>query len=160
MTNSTAYRKYIFASIFALSNRLQKLGDRVNDSMTMKQWMLISAISQSDGKMLTIGETASMIGTSHQNVKKMALILQQQGFLSLTKHPTDGRAVLLSLTDRGADYFTRRSDTEQAFLRDVFQSFDRETITGLCNGLWLLGQNIELLERSGNHRVDEDDAVG
>jgi len=139
-------REYIFASMFALSNRLQKLGDRLNGYMTIKQWMLIAVIEKSEKQELPIGEVAAIIGSSHQNVKKMAIILQKQGFLTLTKHPDDGRSTLLSITDYCKDYFIKRAAIEEAFLHSIFQGFSAENITGLYNGLRLLQGNIEMLE--------------
>ena len=146
MNNYEVRVNYIFGSVFALSNRLQKLGDRLDDYMTMKQWILIAVISQSEEQKLTIGEAAAIIGTSHQNVKKMSLLLKQQGFLNMAKHPADGRVTVLSLTEHCVDYFAVRADTEAAFLGEVFQGFDEDTLSGLYHGLRLLEQNIKAME--------------
>lgn len=141
-------QEYIFGSMFTLSNRLQRLGDNVNDYMTIKQWMLIAVIGKSEGQALPIGEVAAIIGSSHQNVKKMAIILQKQGFLTLTKNPDDGRSIIISITDYCIDYFEKRGDIEEVFLQSIFQGFDKESVTGLYNGLRLLQQNIEMLEET------------
>ncbi len=159
MNDSEATINYIFGSIFALSNRLQKLGDKLDDYMTMKQWMLIAVITQSEEQKLTIGEAAAIIGTSHQNVKKMALLLKQQGFLDLAKHPDDGRATVLSLTEHCVKYFAKRERTEAAFLGNVFQGFDIDTLSGLSNGLRLLERNIETMEKRGSGRISETGTV-
>lgn len=155
MTETLSDIEYIFGSIFALSNRLQRLGDKLNDYMTMKQWLMIAAISKSESQALTIGETAALIGTSHQNIKKMAVILQKQGFLALTRHPSDARATVISLTDYCREYFARRSDTETSFLEAVFHSFDSEAISGLHQGLRLLEQNIERMEDLAGRSAEE-----
>ncbi|WP_343250866.1 MarR family transcriptional regulator [Diplocloster hominis] len=157
MTDSMTQIKYIFGSVFALANRLQKLGDRVDDYMTMKQWMLIAVISQSAGQKLTIGEAAAMIGTSHQNIKKMALLLNRQGFLDMAKHPADGRATVLSLTEYCVNYFAIRAGTEDAFLGDVFRGFDGDTLSGLYNGLRLLEKNIETMEKRSSGQISEEE---
>lgn len=155
MIDSATQVKYIFGRIFALSNRLQKLGDRVDDYITIKQWMLIEAIAQSEGQRLTIGEAAAMIGTSHQNVKKMALLLRRQGFLNLEKHPTDGRATVLSPTEHCTHYFTIRAGAEAAFLGEVFQDFDGDALSCLYSGLHLLERNIEAMENRGGGEIGE-----
>ncbi|MGC6767299.1 MarR family winged helix-turn-helix transcriptional regulator [Enterococcus sp. LJL51] len=140
-------QEYIFAGIFTLANRLQRLGDKLDDHMTIKQWMLIAVVTKAENQMLTISEAAAVIGSSHQNIKKMAVILEKQGFLTLSKAPEDGRVVRLSLTDYCKNYFSERDESEQAFLAAVFQGFDEEATAGLYKGLRLLQQNIEKLEK-------------
>lgn len=140
-------REYIFASIFTLANRVQKLGDKLEDYMTIKQWMLIAVISKSENQALTVSEAAEIIGSSHQNIKKMAVILEKQGFLTLTKHPQDRRAVVLSITDYCRAYFAERGAMEEAFLSDLFQGIDEESMTGLFRGILQLQTNIERMEQ-------------
>lgn len=148
-------REYIFASIFALANRVQKLGDKLEDYVTIKQWMLIAVISKSEGQALTISEAAEIIGSSHQNIKKMAMILEKQGFLTLTKHPQDRRAVVISITDYCRSYFEERGDAEEAFLSTLFQGIDKKTMTNLFNGILQLQANIEQMEQQTVEHKDE-----
>ncbi|MBP1046910.1 MarR family transcriptional regulator [Enterococcus sp. BWM-S5] len=144
--NNIPEREYIFASIFALANRMQKLGDKLEDYVTIKQWMLLAVLSKSEGQSLTISEAAEIIGSSHQNIKKMALILEKQGFLSLTKHPKDRRAVVVSITDYCNTYFAEREAKEEAFLQSVFQGVDSQMMTELYKGILQLQKNIEQME--------------
>ncbi|WP_086350097.1 MarR family winged helix-turn-helix transcriptional regulator [Candidatus Enterococcus clewellii] len=143
-------REYIFASIFALANRMQKLGDKLEDYVTIKQWMLIAVITKSEKQSLTIGEAAEIIGSSHQNIKKMAVILEKQGFLTLEKHPKDKRVVVISLTEYCRTYFDERGETEEAFLMSLFHGIDSEMMTSLFKGILQLQQNIERMERESN----------
>ena len=138
----------IFGGIFVLANKLQILGDRVNDYMSMKQWILIAAITKSEKESLNISELAEVIGTSYQNVKKMALILEKQGFLALKKNPRDARAVLISVTEHCREFFSQREDIEKEFLISVFKGIDKKTISGLYDGLLCLHENIKCLERA------------
>jgi DNA-binding MarR family transcriptional regulator len=147
MTNSGNDKQaYILGSIFALSNRLQTLGDKLPDYMTIKQWFLIAVISKSENNTLTIGQLATIIGSSHQNIKKMAISLQKQGFLTLNKNPSDARSVVISLTEHCIDYFKQRSHIEEMFLNAVFQDFGEEYIDGLYDGMQLLQGNVERME--------------
>lgn len=148
--NQIPEREYIFASIFALANRMQKLGDKLEDYVTIKQWMLIAVITKSEGQSLTVSEAAKIIGSSHQNIKKMAVILEKQGFLTLTKHPMDRRVVMISITEYCRTYFDERGETEEDFLQSLFRGVDEETMTGLFKGILQLQQNIEQMEREQN----------
>ena len=137
----------IFASIFILANKLQTLGDKVVDYMSMKQWLLIAAITKSGKASLNISELAETIGTSYQNVKKMAVILEKQGFLSIDKNPSDAREVLISLTELCEEYFSRREDIEREFLLSIFGGIDEKTISNLYNGILRLHENIKLFDK-------------
>lgn len=106
---------------------------------------------------MTISKAAVIIGTSHQNVKKV-LLLKQQGFLDMTKHPADGRVTMLSLTEHCVNYFAVRAGMEANFFGEVFRGFDEDTLAGLYNGLCLLEKNIETMENyDRNGGVDDLD---
>jgi DNA-binding MarR family transcriptional regulator len=142
----------VFGSIFQLSNKLQTLGDKIDDYMSMKQWMLIAAISKSEKNALNIRELAEIIGTSYQNVKKMAVILEKQGYLALQKNPADARAILISLTAKCKEYFAQRADVEKAFLQSVFEELDEKAITDLYHGIVRLHESVnkKLKKSEGN----------
>jgi DNA-binding MarR family transcriptional regulator len=133
----------IFGHIFSLSNKLQTLGDRVDDYMSMKQWMLVAAITKSGKDSLSMGELAEIIGTSYQNIKKMALILEKQGFLTLQKSPLVSRVVLISITEQCKTYFAERTDIEEQFLLSLFDGIDKKTIQNLYDGILRLHESAE-----------------
>lgn len=85
----------------------------------------------------------------------MAVILEKQGFLTLTKHPKDRRAVIISVTDYCISYFEERGDTEEAFLSTLFQGIDKKTMTNLFNGILQLQANIEQMEQQVLEHEDE-----
>lgn len=134
----------IFGNIFALSNKLQILGDKTDDYMSMKQWMLIAALAKSGKESLSISELAEIIGTSYQNVKKMAVILEKQNFLALQKNPSDARVVLISLTEQCKEYFSQRENIENDFLLSIFDGIDEKTIFDLYNGILRLHGNVNM----------------
>ena len=68
-------RKFIFASLFLLANKLQTVGDRWDETITFKQWLLLIMIIQFKGSYPTLTETAELIGTSRQNMKQLVLKL-------------------------------------------------------------------------------------
>ena len=67
-------RKFIFASLFLLANKLQTVGDRWDETITFKQWLLLIII-QFKESYPTLTETAELIGTSRQNIKQLVLKL-------------------------------------------------------------------------------------
>ncbi|WP_019910258.1 MarR family transcriptional regulator [Paenibacillus sp. HW567] len=137
---------YILGAILTLANRLQVLGDKLDDRMTMKQWLLIAIILKSGSPAPTLSDVAEMIGSSRQNVKKMALILEKQGFVTLTKDSSDARMVRLQLTEKCMVYFAGRSAREDQFMEALFHSFDAGLTGGLYSGLTRLADNISRME--------------
>lgn len=137
---------YSFGAIFGLSNRLQVLGDKFDKNISVKQWFLIAGIFKFNEEYPTISEVSSIIGSSRQNVKKMALILEKQGFLSLINDEKDGRIIRLCLSEKCRDYFKERENREDEFLLKVFKDFDVDLLEGLFKGLTQLERNLILME--------------
>ncbi|KWX77106.1 MarR family transcriptional regulator [Paenibacillus jilunlii] len=144
--DETEQQAYILGAVLTLANRLQVLGDQLDDQMTMKQWLLIAIILKSGSPAPTLSDVSAMIGSSRQNVKKMALLLEQQGFVSLTKDSRDARVLRVQLTDKCRVYFAGRSEREAHFMKALFQSFDAGSTRGLFQGLTRLTENIARME--------------
>lgn len=73
-------KAFIFGAIFTLANRLQILGDKLDENITVKQWLLLATISKSEHPAPSLSEVAKTIGNSRQNVKKWLLFLKIKVF--------------------------------------------------------------------------------
>jgi Transcriptional regulators len=133
---------YIYGGIFALSNRLQLMGDKFDANISTKQWFLIAVIASYKEALPTISMTAERAGTSRQNVKKMAVILEKCGFLKIVRDKEDGRIQRLELTSYCMEYFKQRNDREEKYLEHLFIGFDEAMLTGLFRGMKQLEENI------------------
>ncbi|WP_054941188.1 MarR family transcriptional regulator [Paenibacillus ihuae] len=137
---------YILGAFLMLANRLQVLGDKLDEKITMKQWLLIAVILKSGSPAPALSALAAMIGSSRQNVKKMALLLEKQGFVALSKDEKDARILRVRLTEECRVYFAGRHREEEQFMEDLFQDFNAELTTGLFTGLTKLTDNIARME--------------
>ncbi|WP_195575364.1 MarR family winged helix-turn-helix transcriptional regulator [Paenibacillus sp. 1001270B_150601_E10] len=144
--NDPEKQAYIFGGILALANRLQVLGDKLDENVTLKQWLLIAMILKSEHPSPTISEVAEMVGYSRQNVKKMALILEKRGFVSLIKDAHDARIFRMHLTPKCAAYFQTREEKEAQFMVALFDGFNEESTDALCKGIMKLADNIITME--------------
>ncbi|WP_040951913.1 MarR family winged helix-turn-helix transcriptional regulator, partial [Gorillibacterium massiliense] len=79
------HQKEIFGGLFVLANKLQAIGDRELGEITTKQWFLMMMIEQWGEEPPTLSELAKEMGSSRQNLKQLALKLQEKGFLSIEK---------------------------------------------------------------------------
>lgn len=145
-----AQKAFIFAEIFAVSNKLQTLGDKLDRQITIKQWLLLAAISKSTVEVPSISEISALIGTSRQNVKKMALLLEKQGFVNIRKDPNDARVLRVVQTAQCVEHFKARYNMELEFLAKLFSGLNGAQLSGLCNGLIKLTDNINIMEAQNN----------
>jgi Transcriptional regulators len=141
-TENKNMQAYIYGGIFALSNKLQLLGDKFDSNISTKQWLLIAIIANFKDEVPTISMTAEKFGSSRQNVKKMASILEKRGFLTIVKDKEDGRIQRLKLTERCIDYFKQRHEREEKYMEGLFADFDEELLTGFFRGMKQLEKNI------------------
>ena len=139
---------FVYGAIHMLSNRLQILGDRIDLTISSKQWFLLAVVSKFKGAPPNISDVADVLGTSRQNVKKMANILEKCDFLKLEKDKNDLRNTQLFLTEKCSNYFKSREHKETEYIECIFSGIDDETLDSLCTVLKKLAENTEKLLES------------
>jgi len=94
-------QKFVFGSVLIIANRMDTLLERElkEYDVTAKQWFLTVVVDNSFDNPPTIKEVAREMGSSHQNVKQVALKLEQKGLLVFEKDKKDARVTRLKLTD-------------------------------------------------------------
>ncbi|HML48047.1 MAG TPA: MarR family transcriptional regulator [Clostridia bacterium] len=149
-------KAFIFGTIFVLSNKLQLLGDQMDRRLSAKQWLLLAGILKSGSAAPTVGELAALIGSSRQNVKKMALILEKAGFVTLQKDPGDARMLRISPTQTCAAHLRTREEKELRFLESLFAGFDPDELPAFSRALAKLKQNVQEMEKQHDREEEED----
>lgn len=116
-------QKFIFGSLFVLNNNLQTVGDQYFkvDDITTRQWFLTIIIDQFGDYSPTLSEVAELMGSSHQNVKQLALKLEEKEFVKIQKDEKDARVLRLSLTHKCETFWEKRQEQDNQFIRDLFQ---------------------------------------
>jgi len=134
---------FVYGAIHSLANRMQVIGDRIDPTISTKQWFVLAAVSKFNKAPPNIGDVAKLLGTSRQNIKKIANILEQRGYLRLQKDQNDLRNIQLCLTENCYDYFKSRDQRENEYLENIFSGIDDEMLSTLCNGMKQLIENID-----------------
>jgi len=131
--------------IFLLANKLQVIGDfhLADDGITTKQWFLILIISQFKEKPPMITDVANLMGTSRQNVKQLALKLEEKGFLNIEKDKEDSRTLRLKLTEKNQWFWEKREEKDRNFVTNLFKSLSVEELDIMCQGFSKLLNEIE-----------------
>ena len=146
-----AKQAFIYGAIHILANRLQIVGDKIDPTISTKQWFVLAVVSKFKEAPPNIGDIATELGTSRQNIKKMANILEQRGFLKLEKDKSDKRIINLFLTEQCRNYFKGREQQEKEYIENIFLGVDDKMLDMLYNGMGMLIKNIDaLLENNVN----------
>jgi DNA-binding MarR family transcriptional regulator len=137
-------QQFIFGSIFLLANKLQLLGDRVTQELTLKQWFLLIIMRQMDNKFPNYNDIAKAVGTSRQNISKMIAVLHKKGMVDLHPSNTDQRAIYVTLTEKCFDYFSSKENAGNMLLDMLFSSTSPAETEQTAVMLGKLLQNAEI----------------
>ena len=140
--NDMEKKAYVFGMIFMLANKLQILGDKMDPYLTVKQWFFLAGVLRCESDAPTLTEVAVNIGSSRQNVKKIASLLERQGFVLMEKDPEDGRAVRIYLTPTCVEYLKQREEMEDRFIDELFEDFGPEDLSSLSELFQKLEGNV------------------
>jgi DNA-binding MarR family transcriptional regulator len=82
--------------------RLEQAGDAlaIPDGQSAARWKVLGRASKQD---MTVAEIARSLEQSRQSVQKVADALVEDGLAAYVDNPSDRRAKLFALTDRGRD---------------------------------------------------------
>jgi DNA-binding MarR family transcriptional regulator len=124
-------QQMIFALILTISNRMDTLLGREfkEFDVTTKQWFLIATIESLFDNPPTIKSVASEMGSSHQNVKQIAIKLQQKGLLKLEKDKKDARVTRLKMTEQSHEFWSNLHTSGTLFMQNMFKDIDHENLT-------------------------------
>jgi len=143
--NEDWMKRLLFASVFIDANKLQTIFDRYHTEVTSKQWLLlVIASSFETPPMLTaVGDA---MGCSRQNVKKIALLLEKKGYLTLQKDPKNGRSLCIAVTDKFREYASELEKSNNRVFDVMFQDFTHEQIKEFYESTSKLSRGIEALD--------------
>ena len=134
----------IFASIFVLQNRMQTAGEKIQTQISMKQWLLL-AMAACCPEPRTLTDVGTLMGCSRQNVKKLALALEEKGFVRLVSGRNN--SVCIELTDKVAQYAEEIGDRHFQSLQLLFSDFSEDEIKLLFHLYAKLFAGIERVEK-------------
>lgn len=146
-SNSTEnQRKAIFSTLFIAGNKLQTLFDNRIPDVSLKQFMLLSIVRQSE-EQLTFTQLGNLLGCSRQNIKKLADVLMKKGFIIIQKSLHDTRAMCICPTEKVNDFYTNDFFEYQEQLKYLFEVYTDKEIETLFTLLTRLYAGIENLEK-------------
>lgn len=127
----TSDTQYLFAALFLIANKVDTLLGREfkKFDITTKQWFLSIVIDNLFDNPPTIKEAAKEMGSSHQNVKQVALKLQEKDLLILDKDEKDARVTRLKLTEYSYNLLTKLREEGNTFIESLFKGIEKDELT-------------------------------
>ena len=124
-------QKFVLGSVLVIANKMDTLLERElkEYDVTAKQWLLTAILANSFDNPPTIKEVAREMGSSHQNVKQVALKLEQRGLLVFEKDQKDARVTRLKLTDQIYEFSQLTQSKATSFTQALFKGIEKEDMT-------------------------------
>ncbi len=143
-------RKALFGLFFCFDNRLQQAGDQFYEEITCKQFFLLICLSLFKEEAPTINDLSEIMGSSHQNVKQIALKLEKNGFIKTMNDPQDKRKVRIVPTQKIQDLGEKYYEQEEDFMAALYDGLSDEEIERTFKTMSKIEQN--LIKIKGEHQ--------
>ena len=142
LINSMDKRFALFGYFFAMSNRLQTVGDRFYEEITCKQFFLMICLRLFENGAPTINELSEIMGCSHQNVKSIAGKLEEKGYLEIRPDRDDARKLRIRLTNKADSLAKKYQKKELDFIDMLFTGISDKQIEITFKTLEKMEENI------------------
>ena len=143
-----ADQQYFFGALFVTANRLDTIMERnfAEFGVTTKQWFLSIVVDRLFEDPPTMKQAAYAMGSSHQNIKQLALKLHKKGLLRLDKDAQDARLMRLSLTPEGQQLWHTVRLQRDPFQERLFAGISAEELKTVRGVMERLLHNIDEMD--------------
>jgi len=124
--------------------------------VTTKQWFLSETIHTLFDYPPTMKEVASEMGSSYQNIKQVALKLQQKGLLKLERDKKDARITRLRLTEQSHDFWQKTDSKGTIFRENMFKEMNNKDIATARALLEKILSNLIEIENATIEEIEND----
>ena len=140
--------EFIFGALFVIANKMDTLLERTlnKHNITSKQWFLLLVLFNLFEKPPTIKEVAKEMGTSHQNVKQLALKLEQKGMLKLEKDKKDLRVTRILLAKKSYDFWKATEKDGNQFMNAFYKNIEKNNLQDFRSFISTLMLNLKDME--------------
>jgi DNA-binding MarR family transcriptional regulator len=141
-------RKLVFGAIHIVANKKETLMERQMKEfgITFKQWFLLVVIQNSFDMPPSLNEAARAMGSSHQNVKKIASILEEKGYIAFEKDLKDSRSTRIRLTEESYKLSEIIQSKAAMFTSTLFAGIDEDDMAKARVVLQAMMANLSKME--------------
>lgn len=118
--------KYILVVLFLIQQRWGYVigKDLSEDRITTKQWLMMIVIANAFNHAPSMQEVADAMSITHQNVKQLAVRLEDRGFLKIERDPDNRRILRLKITEECQQYWEKRSPEDIKSINALFKDLN------------------------------------
>lgn len=118
--------KYILVVLFLIQQRWGYIINKelLEDRITTKQWLMMIVISNAFNHAPSMQEVADSMSITHQNVKQLAVRLENRGFLKIERDPSNKRILRLKVTDECHKYWEKRTPEDIKSVNALFRGLE------------------------------------
>jgi DNA-binding MarR family transcriptional regulator len=141
---------FILGAILLIANKMSTLLDRdlSKYNITSKQMFLLLVLFNFFEHPPTIKQIAKEMGSSHQNVKQIALKLEEKGLVKLEKATDDLRVTRISATEKSHLFWKDSENDAKTFMDKFYVGAEQNTLENTRLFLSQLITNLEIMEKN------------
>jgi len=139
---------FIFGVLPVVANKTDTLLERTlhRHNITSRQWFLMLVLFNMFDSPPTLKELAKEMGSSHQNVKQMAMKLEEKGMLTLEKDMADLRVTRVTATEKSIEFWKNLEEDAMTFMRAFFEGLDANSLKCTRESLAIVMQNLSKMD--------------
>ena len=119
--------EYLLGLISAFDNRFQAKADKFFEEISWKQFFAIICINLCK-ESPTIGELSEVMGSSHQNVKRILSVLENKNFVKMLADEKDGRKQRIYLTEKTREFCESHEEESREMIETIFNGIPEENL--------------------------------
>jgi DNA-binding MarR family transcriptional regulator len=119
------------------------------DGVTADQFVLLASLA--DGDAVSQQELVRRVGSDHNTVRAMLLLLEGCGLVARERHPADGRARSVTLTAKGRRVFDKLLTKSEALRARLLAAFRPDEVADLVGLLRRVAEVMAAPSGNGSH---------
>ncbi|MDI6842658.1 MAG: MarR family transcriptional regulator [Methanothermobacter wolfeii] len=135
MASRDAMERYILVALFLIEQRWSYIiGREFRDgNITTKQWLFLVMLGNVFERPPSMQEMAEAMSTTHQNVKQLAVRLEDKGLIRIKPDPQNRRMLRLEPAEGFHRFWAGRDKRDAEAVKSLFDSLDDEEVKSLFN---------------------------
>ncbi|MEJ8542929.1 MarR family transcriptional regulator [Methanothermobacter wolfeii] len=127
--------RYILVALFLIEQRWSYIVSREfrEDGITAKQWLFMVILGNVFERPPSMQEMADAMSTTHQNVKQLAVRLEDKGLIRIKPDPQNRRMLRLEPAEGFHRFWAGRDKRDAEAVKSLFDSLDDEEVKSLFN---------------------------
>ena len=132
--------KYILVVLFLVQQRWGYIINKefMEDKITTKQWLMLVVLGNAFKNPPSMYEMAEAMSTTHQNVKQLAIRLEDRGLLKIERDPNNRRILRLKVTEKFHKFWKKRTKNDLKTIKALYNGLTDEEIKRLFEIMYKL----------------------